>query len=136
MIAQRIFVILKDPRVGTFGALALVIFVTFRLVLLAQLGGIASATLLLTHCLSRLGPVWLMVAMPYVSGAAAKSRQVTRAGAAQGVLAATVGAASAGGMVAGGAIGASAALAAFAVMALFTALCGWAVPHAGGGRSR
>ena len=129
----KIFVILKDPRVGTFGALALVISVTFRLVLVAQLGGIASATLLLTHCLSRLGPVWLMVAMPYVSGAAAKSRQVTGAGAAQGVVATTVGAASAGGMVAGGAIGASAALAAFAVMALFTALCGWRFRMRAGG---
>jgi len=129
----KIFVILKDSRVGTFGALALVISVTFRLVLLAQLGGIAVAALLLTHCLSRVGPVWLMVAMPYVSGAAAKSRQVTRAGAAQGVLATMVGVASAGGVVAGSAIGATAALAAFAVMALATALCGWRFRMRAGG---
>ena len=120
-----IFAILKDPRVGAFGALALVLSVTFRLVLLAQLGGIAVAALLLTHCLARVGPVWLMVAMPYVSGAAGKSRQVTGAGVAQGVLATAVGTASAAGLAAGGAMGASAALAAFAAMALATALCGW-----------
>ncbi|MDE0207962.1 MAG: adenosylcobinamide-GDP ribazoletransferase [Candidatus Tectomicrobia bacterium] len=120
-----IFAILKDPRVGAFGALALVISFTFRLVLLAQLAGIAVAALLITHCLARVGPVWLMVALPYVSGAAAKSRQVAPAGAAQGVLATAVGVAAAAGLAASGAIGASAALAALAVMALATALCGW-----------
>ena len=127
----KIFVILKDSRVGAFGALALVISVAFRLVLLAQLGGIAPAALLLAHCLARVGPVWLMVAMPYVSDAAAKSRQVTRAGAAQGVLATVIGVASAGSIVvAGGAIGATAALAA---MALATALCGWRFRERAGG---
>ncbi|MDE2752057.1 MAG: adenosylcobinamide-GDP ribazoletransferase [Gemmatimonadota bacterium] len=127
----RIFVILKDSRVGAYGALALVVSVAFRLVLLAQMGGTAYAALLLAHCLSRVGPVWLMVTMPYVSDTAAKSRQMTRAGAAQGVLATVIGAASAGGVVvAGGAISATAALAA---MAMATALCGWRFRERAGG---
>ncbi len=153
----KIFVILKDSRVGAFGALALVISIAFRLVLLAQLGITAPAALLLAHCLARVGPVWLMVAMPYVSDAAAKSRQVTRGGVAQGVLATAVGMAVPVALVAaGGAAGAAAvvaagqgagsggwgliagingasALAAFAAMALSTALCGWRFRARAGG---
>lgn len=122
----QIFVILKDSRVGAFGALALVVSITFRLVLLAGLTWVAPAALILAHCLARLGPVWLMVAMPYASDAAAKSRQITRAGPAQGVLATAIGVAAAGGVVlAEGAINATAALAALGVMALATAFCGW-----------
>lgn len=121
----KIFVILKDSRVGAFGALALVVSIAFRLVLLAGLAGVAPAALILAHCLARLGPVWLMVAMPYVSDAAAKSRQITRAGVAQGVLATAAGVAVAGAVVlVGGAVNAAAALAAFAAMALATAFCG------------
>ena len=122
---DKIFVILKDSRVGAFGALALVISIAFRLVLLAQLGGIAPGALILAHCLARVGPVWLMVAMPYVSDAAAKSRQVMRAGTAQGVLATAIGVAAAWGVVmTGSAIGATGAVGASAAMALATALCG------------
>lgn len=131
---EKIFVILKDSRVGAFGALALVISVAFRLVLLAQLGTIAPGALILAHCLARVGPVWLMVAMPYVSDAAAKSRQVTRAGTAQGVLATAIGVAAAWGVVmTGSAISTTGALAAFAAMALATALCGWRFRARAGG---
>ena len=122
---EKIFTILKDSRVGAFGALALVISVAFRLVLLARLEDAAPAALILAHGLARIGPVWLMVAMPYVSGAAARNRQVARAGTAQGVLATAIGVAAAGGlMAAGGSINATAPLAAFAAMILATALCG------------
>jgi len=127
----KIFVILKDSRVGAFGALALVISIAFRLVLLARLGSAAPAALLLAHCLARVGPVWLMVAMPYVSDAASKSRQVTRAGVAQGVLATAVGVAAVGGLtVVGGSINATAA---FAAMILATAVCGWRFRARAGG---
>lgn len=136
----KIFVILKDSRVGAFGALALVVSIAFRLVLLARLADLAPVAVLLAHCLARVGPVWLMVAMPYVSDAAAKSRQVTRARAAQGVLATAIGVAVAGGVVlagggalAGGAIGATAAVAALAAMALATAFCGWRFHARAGG---
>ena len=125
----KIFVILKDSRVGAFGALALVTSVAFRLVLLAELGGAtrasAPAALLLAHCLARVGPVWLMAALPYAGDAASKSRHVTRAGTSQAVVATVVGAAGAGAVVASaGATGAAGALAAFTAMALATALCG------------
>ncbi len=130
---EEIFVILKDSRVGAFGALALVMSVAFRLVLLAQLGGAAGASglaaapaaLVLAHGLARVGPVWLMAALPYASAAAAKSRHVARAGAAQAALATAVGVAGAATVVTTGAIDATGALAAFAAMALATALCGW-----------
>ncbi|MDE2806329.1 MAG: adenosylcobinamide-GDP ribazoletransferase [Gemmatimonadota bacterium] len=130
----KIFVILKDSRVGAFGALALIVSIAFRLVLLAQLTGAAPSALLLAHCLARVGPVWLMVAMPYVGDAAAKSRQITRAGPAQGVLATATGVAVAMGVaLAGGAIDSTAALAAFAAMALATAFCGWRFRARAGG---
>ena len=87
---EKVFVILKDFRIGAFGALALVISIAFRLVLLAGLGSAAPAALVLAHCLARVGPVWLMVALPYVSGEGARNRQVARAGTSQAVMA-TVG---------------------------------------------
>jgi len=130
----KIFVILKDSRIGAFGALALVVSIAFRLVLLAGLAGVAPAALVLAHCLARLGPVWLMVAMPYVTDAAAKNRQITRAGPAQGVLATAIGVAVAGAVVlVGGAIDATAALPAFAAMVLATAICGWRFRARAGG---
>lgn len=137
----KIFVILKDSRVGAFGALALVVSVAFRLTLLAELGGAprtgtlpaAPAALLLAHCLARVGPVWLMVALPYVSEAGAKSRQVIPAGAAQAAVATAVGVAGAGGVVVGSAIGVTGALAAFAAMVLATVFCGWRFRARAGG---
>ncbi len=144
---ERIFVILKDSRVGAFGALALATSIAFRLVLLAQLGdaapgrgapgtGLAAApaALLLAHCVARVGPVWLMVAMPYASDTAAKSRQVTRAGPVQGALATAIGGAAAVSVVAiGGPIGAAGVLAAFSAMGVATALCGWRFRARAGG---
>ncbi|MCY3598472.1 MAG: adenosylcobinamide-GDP ribazoletransferase [Gemmatimonadetes bacterium] len=145
---DEIFVILKDSRIGAFGALALVTSIAFRLVLLAQLGSAAPASalaagasplaaapaaLLLAHGLARVGPVWLMVALPYANAAAAKSGHVTRAGVAQAAVATAVGVAGAAAVVAAGAIGATGVLAAFAAMALVTALCGWRFRARAGG---
>lgn len=124
----RMLEILKDPRVGTYGALALAVSVVFRLILLVRLGIAAPAALIVAHCLARLGPVWLMVAMPYVSPASAKGRNVARAGTAQGLLATLLG------------LGAAALLntpttlaAAVTAMALATALCGWRFKARAGG---
>ena len=156
---EKIFVILKDSRVGAFGALALVISIAFRLVLLAGLGAAAPAALVLAHCLARVGPVWLMAALPYVSGADAKNRQVARAGTAQAVMATVVGAAVCVGLVAGGGlatggwqvgaphvgdalagalaggsvIGLAGVLAAAGAMAAGTALSGWRFRARAGG---
>ena len=77
---QRIFEILKDSRIGAFGAAALATAIILRIVLLARLGEAAPLALFLTQSLSRLPPVWMMVAMDYVtSDAVAKSRLMTRA---------------------------------------------------------
>ena len=85
---QKLFVILKDSRVGAFGAMALFVTLGLRASLLAGLDKSAPIALILTECLSRLTPIWLMVLMPYVTAdAEAKSRQVTRAQLAQGLLA-------------------------------------------------
>jgi len=84
--------ILKDPRVGSFGALALVVSVLLRVALLASLARTAPVALVLTHTLARVGPVWLMVALPYVTGDGAKSRDVARARAPQGAVATVLGA--------------------------------------------
>lgn len=85
---KKLFVILKDSRVGAFGAMALFISLGLRASLLAGLDESAPIALILTESLSRLAPIWLMVIMPYVTAdAEAKSRQVTRAQLPQGLLA-------------------------------------------------
>ncbi len=77
---DKLFVILKDSRVGAFGAMALCVTIGLRASLLAGLDTSAPLALILTESLSRLTPIWLMVCMPYVSAdAQAKSRQVARA---------------------------------------------------------
>ena len=77
---DKLFVILKDSRVGAFGAMALFVAVGLRAALLAELDTSAPMALILTESLSRLTPIWLMVCMPYVSAdERAKSRQVARA---------------------------------------------------------
>ncbi len=129
---EKIFVILKDSRVGAFGALALVISIAFRLVLLAGLGAAAPAALVLAHCLARVGPVWLMAALPYVSGADAKNRQVARARAAQAAMATAVGVGVCA-LTGGAPVGAAGVLAATGAMTAATVLCGWRFRARAGG---
>jgi adenosylcobinamide-GDP ribazoletransferase len=75
----RVLEILKDSRVGTFGACALLVSLLGRVALLAQLGRSAAWALPLIGCTARVGPVWQMLALPYVSGAKAKSRHIVGA---------------------------------------------------------
>jgi len=127
---DKVFEILKDSRVGAFGAACLFITLLLRIGLLARLGEIAPATvpglIILSQALARTPPVWLMATIPYVTqDEASKSKLVTRAGFGQAWLAtAWCAAAVAGGIVAGAlTVGESAwgILAAAAV----TALLGW-----------
>jgi adenosylcobinamide-GDP ribazoletransferase len=90
----RIFEILKDSRIGTYGAAALFVALALRVGLLVRLAdeangaNVAFWALLISESLSRACAVWLMVAMRYAtSDAHSKSRQMTRAGLAQGALA-------------------------------------------------
>ncbi|MEM1032428.1 MAG: adenosylcobinamide-GDP ribazoletransferase [Myxococcota bacterium] len=95
---RRVLEILKDSRVGTFGALALIVSVSLRVALLvsyavrssgdgvslAQAGIFAFVT---THVAARVTPTWMMASMPYVTDPEhAKSRPVVRAGPWQAVV--------------------------------------------------
>lgn len=85
---DKIFTILKDSRIGSFGATALILALLLRAAALAKLGPLAVGGLLLGQTLSRTTPVWLMVALPYVTPSErARSSSVTDVGIAQAVLA-------------------------------------------------
>jgi adenosylcobinamide-GDP ribazoletransferase len=78
---ERVLLILKDSRIGVFGAVALIVALLLRVTLLARLGATAPFAIVLTSSASRVAPVWLMAALPYVTDpAVAKSRATTRAG--------------------------------------------------------
>jgi adenosylcobinamide-GDP ribazoletransferase len=64
---ERVLAILKDSRIGTFGALALGFSLLIRAGALATLGGRSWLALVAVHCLARFGPVQLMLSEPYVS---------------------------------------------------------------------
>lgn len=64
---ERVFAILKDSRNGAFGICAVGITLLLRVSLLASLGEAAAASLVLVHAWSRLAPVSLMAALPYVT---------------------------------------------------------------------
>jgi adenosylcobinamide-GDP ribazoletransferase len=86
---SRVLEILKDSRIGTFGAAALVVSIAGRAALLAALGVTGVWALPLVGCAARVGPIWLMAFLPYVTAAPdAKSRDVARGGPPQAVVAA------------------------------------------------
>jgi adenosylcobinamide-GDP ribazoletransferase len=88
MDRERVLAILKDSRIGAFGAAALVSTLVLRVALWAKLGASAPEALVVAQTASRVGPVWLMTALPYVTDPdAARSRDLTRAGFAQGAIA-------------------------------------------------
>lgn len=99
---EKLLEILKDSRIGTYGALALVVSIGLRTALLADVAwsgaGFAGTgfglffAFLCTGVLARIAPVWLMAAMPYVTDPAhARSRPVVKAGMVQAVVATLLG---------------------------------------------
>ena len=87
---DRLFVILKDSRLGAFGAMALFAVLLGKVVLISRVQEVF-AVFILSQSLSRMFPIWLMVRLPYVtSDEASKSRRVPRAGMLQGILATIV----------------------------------------------
>lgn len=64
---EKIFLILKDPHVGAFGGLALVTTMLLRVVLLAETGGYGWLALVVSQCVARVPPVYLMFFLPYVT---------------------------------------------------------------------
>jgi len=66
----RALEIMKDSRIGAFGAIALVLVLGLKFALLAVLAGqgmrMAAIALVCAHVLSRLAPLYLIRALPYV----------------------------------------------------------------------
>lgn len=123
---ERVFAILKDSRIGSFGAAALCMALVLRVALLAQLSAIAPAALVISQCVARVPPVWLMRALPYVSDPAlAKNKNVARAGTPQAAVASLWAVLVVAGCVLSGGL-APASVAALAPAAVLVALaCGY-----------
>jgi adenosylcobinamide-GDP ribazoletransferase len=85
---EKLFVILKDSRIGTFGAAALFVALGLRVVLLTELGAAMPLALLVSQTVARTPPIWLMRALPYVTAdGESKSRLVARARSPQAIVA-------------------------------------------------
>jgi adenosylcobinamide-GDP ribazoletransferase len=130
---ERIFEILKDSRVGAFGACALLVSFAGRVALLERLGADAEWALPLALCGARVGPVWQIAALPYVSRTGAKSTDVMQARSPQALLA-TVWLAVVAVVVAANHLVSGERLAVMAlVLAAITAASGWIYARRAGG---
>lgn len=80
---ERALEIMKDSRIGAFGAIALVLALGLKFTLLAALAaqgvGAACAAVVAAHALSRLAPLGVMRAMPYVGGEGGKAKPMAEA---------------------------------------------------------
>jgi len=76
---DKIVAILKDSRVGTFGACALVLSVAGRAALVARMGHDAQWAFVLVGAAARVGPVWQIATLTYVATPVSRSRGVTSA---------------------------------------------------------
>jgi adenosylcobinamide-GDP ribazoletransferase len=83
----KVFAILKDSRIGTFGGCALIVSIAGRASLLAHAGTKAAWALVFVGALARAAPVWQMVSLPYATPDGSKSLALTRAGLAQALVA-------------------------------------------------
>jgi len=85
---ETVLRILKDSRIGAFGALALILVLMLKLSLLADLGAAAPLGFLLGQSLSRAVPVMQLGIQPYArrEDPESKSRDVARSGRIQAVI--------------------------------------------------
>ncbi len=67
---DKIFLILKDSRIGVFGGSALVVSIAGRAALVARLGSAAVGALALAGAVARLAAIWMIATMRYVTDAA------------------------------------------------------------------
>lgn len=131
---EKLFAILKDSRIGSFGATALVLVLLLRIAALTKLGPMAIGGLLLGQTLSRTTPVWLMAALPYVTPAEnARSSQLANIGLAHAVLASTAAALAACLLVVGQLLPVQAVLVSLALSVIVVVLCGWRFHARAGG---
>lgn len=122
----RLFEILKDSRIGTFGAVALIGALGLRVSLLARLDADAPVALLVSQTLSRVPPVWLMRVLPYVTPAeTARSKPLAVGGTPQALVATFIGMVTAWCAWRGGRVDATAcAVLPLSLMAV-ALVCGW-----------
>ena len=123
---EKIFVILKDSRIGSFGATALVLSLLLRAAAMAKLGPLAIGGLLLGQTLSRTTPAWLMAALPYVTPAAdSRSSKLTSIGLPQ-ALSATFSAGAVGYLlVLCNVVALHSLLVSLSLSAVVALICGW-----------
>jgi adenosylcobinamide-GDP ribazoletransferase len=92
---ERALDIMKDSRIGAFGALALVLALLLKVALLALLGeadpALACGALFFSHVLSRFTPLWLIRLLPHVGDTArSKSKPLADQISAAGLLVAAL----------------------------------------------
>lgn len=92
---ERALDIIKDSRIGAFGALALVLALLLKVSLLALLGeadpALACGALFFAHVLSRYTPLWLIRLLPHVGDTArSKSKPLADQISAAGLAVATL----------------------------------------------
>jgi len=87
---ENVMRILKDSRIGAFGALALIVALMLKVSLLVDLGALAPVGFILGQSLSRALPVMQLGMQPYArrDDPESKSRDVARSGRAQALIAA------------------------------------------------
>lgn len=137
---ERLFEILKDSRIGTYGAVALLLSLLLRVAALAALGvgslttGLTvMAVLVFVHALARTGPVWLIATMQYVAAGPAKGTAVSSAGVVQALVATGWTLAASLALLSVGAVSVGQLALALAVAAAVTALLGRAFQRRAGG---
>jgi len=86
---ENVLRILKDSRIGAFGALALILALMLKVSILVEMGAMAPVGFILGQSLSRALPVIQLGVQPYVrrEDPASKSRDVARSGRPQAVIA-------------------------------------------------
>jgi adenosylcobinamide-GDP ribazoletransferase len=130
----RVLAILKDSRIGSFGGAALVVSITTRAALLGQLGRAGLWALPIVGCGARVGPIWLLARLQYVtSTAAAKSESLSRASTRHAVVATAWFAAAIGAGVISGCTTATRMIALSAALSAVTIVTGWIYLRRAGG---
>jgi adenosylcobinamide-GDP ribazoletransferase len=122
----KLFAILKDSRIGSFGATALVLVLLLRITAMAKLGPAAAAALVLSQTVSRTGPVWLMALVPYVTPSdASRSEKTIRGHASRAVIATAFAALAVAGLVVREYLSLRGVLVGTSVSLVVAIVCGW-----------
>jgi adenosylcobinamide-GDP ribazoletransferase len=84
---KRALEIMKDSRIGTYGAAALVLVLLMRVSLLVRIGSGGWVALVLSTSLARLGPVWILTHLNHAAPDHSKQMEVLGVGRARAVWA-------------------------------------------------